>query len=168
MERKKLRLFCLALLGFFSAAAFSQAADSPFQNYGEIKPSEEATRIFESYKVLPHYKYYISGADLYPDAIIGIDKTFTLDTELWKGIELTPGKLKAIVTDMKSKGLEVGDLVHGFDILDNQGKKIGIWYSILRARTSLKMLGDNRVMIYTPPLDVWEKRQERIFPVRPH
>ena len=163
MAGRMSRVFCLAVAGFLCAATFLQAADSPFKNYGEIKPSEEATREFESGKVFPNYRYYISGADLYPDALIGIDKTYTLDTDLWKEIELTPKKLSEIVGDMQSKGLEVGELVHGFDMLDNQGKKIGIWYSILRARTSLKMLGDNKVMVYTPPLNVWEKRPDRIF-----
>ncbi len=163
MMREMVKFLCPVVIVLIATAAFSQAVGSPFQNYGEIIPSEEATRIFESYTVLPNHRYYISGAELYPGALIGIDTAYTLDTELWKEVEMTVEKLKETVNDMTSKGLEVGEFLYGFDILDNQGKKVGIWYSILRARTSLKMLGENRVMIYTPPLNVWEKQQDRTF-----
>ncbi len=167
-KRKRMRFFFLAVLCMVSAAAMAQAA-ATFPNYGEIRPSAEATRLFESHKVVPNYKYYISGSDLFPDALIGVDKAYTLTGNLWKEAEMTPAKLKEIVGYMHQKGLEVWETLHGFDILDNKGKKIGIWYSILRARTSVKMEGDDRVLIYTPPLGIWEnKTSDQPLPRRLH
>lgn len=163
MPNRSFLYFCFAVIGLVLTAAASFGASPSFKAYGDIRPSAEATRIFESHRVLPNYKYYFSGGDLYPDAIIGIDKSYTLETELWKEIELTPKKLKEIQEDMHKKSLDVGEILHGFDIVDNRGKKIGIWYSILRARTSVRMLEDNRVMIFTPTLNVWEHGDGSLF-----
>jgi hypothetical protein len=38
----------------------------------------------------------------------------------------------------------------GFAILDDKGKQIGIWYSILVPGISIKMLADQKVIIYPP------------------
>jgi len=154
-----LRLLCLVVLGFMSATTVSCAAGASFKNLGKIKPSEEATRIFENHKVLSNYRYYLSGSDLFPDAVIGLDKAYVLDSDLWKEIELTPAKLKDIVESLHIKSRERLEMLHGFDILDDKGNKIGIWYSILRAATSVRMEGGNKVLIYTPPLDIWEYKE---------
>ncbi len=160
---KKMFVFLsLAILGITAATAVQ--AMGAFPNYGEIRPSGEATRLFESYKVVPNYTYYISGSDLFPDALIAVDKAYTLTGDLWKEVEMTPKKLKEIVGDMHVKSNEVLEQLHGFDILDNKGKRIGIWYSILRAKTSVKMEGEGKVLIYTPPLDVWRKDSDRVLP----
>ena len=38
----------------------------------------------------------------------------------------------------------------GFAILDDKGKQIGIWYSIMIPGISIKMLDDRKVIIYPP------------------
>ncbi len=43
-------------------------------------------------------------------------------------------------------------------MLDNNGKPIGVWYSILSAQTFLRMNDDGTVRIDTPDLDTYEKR----------
>lgn len=159
LSAKILRMLCFAVLGFACMAAQSGAADF-FRNYGEIRPSDKATVVFEKYKILSNYRYYISGADLYPNALIGVDSTYTLDSDLWKEKKLTSAKMKEIIGNMQSKALEVGETLHGFDILDQGGRKIGLWYSILRASTYVKIEGDRRVVIGTPPIDVWERSEE--------
>jgi len=45
--------------------------------------------------------------------------------------------------------------LHGFAMLDDKGKQIGVWYSILEAKTSLKMKDSNTVIIVTPDIDTW-------------
>jgi hypothetical protein len=55
-------------------------------SYGKIRPSREVTAAYECFTVDPNLNYYISGSDTYPNAIIGIDKTWTLGSE--KGFRL--------------------------------------------------------------------------------
>jgi hypothetical protein len=40
------------------------------------------TKAFEKYQVNSNYNYYISGSDVYPNAIIGLDKALTLEPDL--------------------------------------------------------------------------------------
>jgi hypothetical protein len=154
-----LRIVCCAVLGLACAAAQAEAADF-FKNYGKIRPGAEAAAVFEEGRVLPDYKYYVSGPDLYPNALIAVDRSYALDSDLWKERKLTPADMKALIGDMSSKALEVGETLHGFDILGPAGKKIGLWYSILRAPTYVKVEGENRVIIGTPPIDLWEGRED--------
>ncbi len=40
---------------------------------------------------------------------------------------------------------------------DNNGRPIGVWYSLLRARTFLRMQENGTVRIDTPDLETYEK-----------
>ncbi|MEA1970713.1 MAG: hypothetical protein U9N37_03725 [Thermodesulfobacteriota bacterium] len=71
--------------------------------------------------------------------------------------EFTTVKLKCLVQNMQSRAWEYGSIMHGFDILNDEGNDIGDWYSILLAGMTVKMDGEDRVIIYTPPLDTYKK-----------
>jgi hypothetical protein len=137
----------------------SGCTGSLFKNYGRITPDGNVTNAFEKYQVNPNYNYYISGSDVYPHAIIGLDKALTLEPDLWKQIELTPKKLRELVQDMMSKvmALRWNLVLHGFAMFDDNGKQIGVWYSILGAITSLSMKDDHTVIIITPDIDTYLK-----------
>ena len=132
---------------------------SLFKNYGRIEPDGTVTNAFEKYQVNPKYNYYISGSEVYPNAIIGLDKAYALEPDLWKPVEMTPKKLRELVQYMHDKATSVslGMALHGFAMLDDKGKQIGVWYSILEAKTSLKMKGDRTVIIITPDIDTYLK-----------
>jgi hypothetical protein len=61
---------------------------------------------------------------------------------------------------MQSKALSIGQFQHGFAILDDKGRQIGVWYSILRAATTVKMTDDQTVMIYQPPLNTYMRYED--------
>jgi len=144
-----LLLLCLGVLS---------CSGSLFRNYGRILPSEETDRDLEGGVVHPEIRYFISGSDLYPNALIGLHRDYRLDREtLWKEVAMTPGKLREIVGFMKAKAYEYHQFPHGFDLLDTGGKKIGFWYSIFTARTFLRFEEDGTVMILTPKLETYEK-----------
>jgi len=42
-------------------------------------------------------------------------------------------------------------------MVDDKGKKIGIWYSILSVKTWLKMEDERTGIIYTPDIDTYLK-----------
>jgi hypothetical protein len=57
---------------------------------------------------------------------------------------------------MQTKALQMGQTVHGFTILDTQGKPTGIWYSLLSARQPVVFHSDGTVDIYTPNADIYD------------
>jgi hypothetical protein len=121
-------------------------------NYGSIIPDAAATKAFETFQIDPDMNYYYSGPEVYPNALIGLKKSYVLDSDLWKPIVAQPKVFKELITAMQTIALEHGMLQHGFAINDNKGQTIGVWYSILTARTLVRMGDGNKVEIFTPEL----------------
>ncbi len=129
-----------------------------FRNFGRISFSNETTRAFESYSVNKDFRYYISGPDIYPNAIIGLHRDYRIDTQsLWKEVEMTPEVMQNIVGNMKEKSSTRQRFLYGFDLVDPKGQPIGVWYSIQTARTCLQIKADGTVRIDTPDLDTYEE-----------
>jgi hypothetical protein len=135
-------------------------AGSITQHYGRVVPDGNATQVFEKYQIDPDYNYYISGSDVYPNAFIGLDKAYILESTLWKKVEMTPKKFRELVQDMQSKASSINQSQHGFAMFDNKGKKIGLWYSLLSVQTTLKMKDERTVIIFTPDIDTYMKYED--------
>lgn len=151
------RLFPILLLCLALAACAGL-----LNGYGRIDPSLETTDAFEGYRVNPQYRYYISGSDLYPTALMGLQRDYRLDPQtLWKEVEMTPQKMKTIVDNIRTKALEYYQFPTGFDLLDAQGRPIGAWYSIVSARTFLRVGADGIVRIDTPELDTYIRLESK-------
>lgn len=127
------------------------------RNYGIITSDINVKRSFETYQINPNYNYYISGSDVYPHAVLGLDRAYTLESDLWKHIDMTPSKLRELVLDMREKvrHLDIRLALHGFALINDKGQQIGIWYSINAATTSLWMKDEHTVIIITPPIDTY-------------
>lgn len=121
--------------------------------YGQFIPSQYVTKAYESFSVDPNLNYYISGSDTYPNALIGINKTWTLESDLWKRMDLSSQSMKELVQNMQMKAMDQGSALHGFDIIDNRGEKIGNWLSVMGLVMIAKITGEKRVVVYTPPID---------------
>jgi hypothetical protein len=155
------RILVLSVLLFLGLNVIA-CSGSLFRNYGSILSSEETDRDMEGGVFRPEIRYYSSGSDLYPNALMGLHRDYRLDREtLWKEVPMTPGKLREIVGFMKAKAREYGQFPHGFDLIDTGGKKIGFWYSIFTARTFLRFEEDGTVMILTPELETFMKLESR-------
>jgi len=151
---------CACILIF--VASCSMRGGGSFGRYGRIEPDGGVMESFESYRVHTNLRYYISGPDLYPNALIGIDRRHVLVSDLWKERNFTRDGLKIIVENMRSKGWEYGAMMHGFNILDDGGNDVGDLYAILSVMITVEMLDENRVVIHTPPLDTYEKIKIKI------
>ena len=116
--------------------------------YGSLRLNPSVGEAFEAFHVDEGVRYYTSGPDACPNAIMGLDRAWGLQESLWKETALTSGILKAFVTAMADKRP-----CHGFDLLDHQGRKIGIWFSAIDIPTTITILDDNNVSIATPPSD---------------
>ena len=124
--------------------------------YGNIFPDGRTTSDFEAFRIDPGMNYYYSGPDLYPNALIGLKKEYVLDNDLWKPMQPTPASFRDMILHMQEKARDYREFQHGFLIYDEQGKPIGVWYSILKARTFVKMGEGNKVVIYTPDLIIYQ------------
>ena len=124
--------------------------------YGSIVPDGAAHKAFNAFVLDPNVNYYYSGPDIYPNAVMGLDKAYVLDNDLWKPLEPNPKAFKKMIQDMQYKAQSHGTLQHGFVIKDPQGKPIGVWYSILSIKTMVVKMGkENKVSIYTPELAIF-------------
>jgi hypothetical protein len=133
-----------------------------FSGYGNITPDDEATRAFETFQINPDYHYYYSGSETYPSAFIGIHKKYKLEPNLWKKLEVTPKLYKDIITQMQFKAFnQLGMHQFGYAITDAKGDRIGIWYSIMSARTSVRMKDDATVILTTPDIDTYLKYENQ-------
>jgi hypothetical protein len=166
-QKLSARLLAAAAALLWLVMAIGCAARSPALFY-----SGEATQMFDTYQVNDDYNYYYSGSEVYPRAVIGIDKAYTLVTDLWKPIHLTPGKLKDWREwSHKELGLASYSLPGAF-ILAPDGKRIGVWfdYQYRRAFSRVIVNADRTVMVSVPadpnkpiffplfPSDAWGDR----------
>ena len=127
------------------------------KNKGTIREHHEVTSIFRSYQVIPTYNYFYYGTFLYPDTIMGIDKRYTVKSDLWKYIDLTPEQLERWVVNLDR---DRGDRYYapryhfryqGAYVLDPEGQTIGIWYSKLDWGL-FEFPGNDVIIPYAPSL----------------
>lgn len=117
-------------------------------SYGRLDFKLAINDIFESGQVLDNHTYYYIGPDAEPDAIMAIDNKYQLAPSLWKGINLTPGKLKAWMERIDNR-YRFRNRYDGALILDQDGNQVGMWYSRLDWTTIRRGEG-NQLIIYTP------------------
>ena len=122
--------------------------------FGKYKRSDEVTKTYETYQVLPDYNYYYSGSNINPEAVLGIQKSYTLTSaDLWIAVTLDAKQLKYWVETMQKNIARPPD---GYYILDNKGKPVGIYYT--RWDTGpVEMQGENQVEVYLPDKDTFNR-----------
>jgi hypothetical protein len=125
-------------------------------NYGRLQPSSDVTTLFKSHQILPDHKYYFTGPDGWPDAIIAVKSDFELVSNQWTAFAPSPQRLRGLMDYAQTHyGTSARYFPYGYAILSPDGRKVGVWYSIWDW-TTIEMRADNEVMIY-PPLtkDLW-------------
>jgi len=144
----------------FTALCLSTlACAGMFANYGRFNPSDEVYQAFTTFQVNKDFRYYITGSDLHPNALMGLNRSYQLDPRaLWREVQMTPEKMKAIVEGMNAKASSQREYHKGFELLDSNGRPIGVWYSLLRAQTFVRTHEDGTVRIDTPDLQTYERR----------
>ena len=152
-----MKIFSGALFVFVTASLVGCA--TLYKDYGKIEPNSEITYSIERYQVDPDLNYYISGSTSVPNAIIGVKKSFTLDSDLWKKIEMTPDVIKNLVSNMQQRATGFSGRLQGFFLLDNKGRQLGIFYSLSDVNTFVKMKDEKTVIINTPPIDTFFKHE---------
>ncbi len=122
---------------------------------GGIKESSEITSKYRSLTIDPNYNYFYSGTELQPNAIMGIDKTYTVQSKFWHQVELTEEQLQYWVKWGDRQSADEGFSTRylgrymGAYILDLQGQAIGDWYS--KKDWGIFEFPGNNVVIPHPP-----------------
>jgi len=141
-------LFMIFLVAVAALFAMSRFAGN---HYGELRVNPDVGEAFENGEVQERLRYYTSGPDGAPNAMMGLDRDWVLAPGLWKPAEMTPTRMKTLVGSMEERG----QTLFGFDMVDHRGQKIGELFSVLGVQTTIVMGRDNQVDIETPPVDTY-------------
>jgi hypothetical protein len=119
-------------------------------SHGTMKRDQALNQQFLSFQVLPDYTYYFSGGYDKPEAILGIHKDYQLVPGLWQTAQISSAQLEKWISTISPEDYKRGGYFAAY-ILDPDGKRAGIWYSIQNS-TTVKFPGENRIEVYTPDL----------------
>ena len=140
----------LSAIAFISLSIIIAALGGcSMSNYGQLKSNKEVTQAFESYRILPNYKYYYRGTYSRPIAIIGIKENYTLNSNLWVEIDPDSKDFRTLIDRVSLQGSGSTVQPWGFDILDNSGADVGVWYSAIRA-AAVDIKPDGRIVNLSP------------------
>jgi hypothetical protein len=143
---------------FVAAVLVSFCLGCAVANYGGINPDAGAERDFEAMQMDPRMNYYYSGPDALPNAMVALKNEYLIGPDLWKPVENEKAYAEQIKS-MQAKALDLGTRIRGFIIQDDKGNTLGMWYSLLHARTFVKMGENNEVIIKTPDLIIYEQQE---------
>lgn len=115
-------------------------------NYGKLQASPEVTKVFDDHRIVADHRYYYSGLQGVPDAIMGLHTNYTLKSKLWQAVDFDSQLLNTWVNRMAYVHLVSP---RGAWILDPDGNRIGVWYSA-RHQTRVRVEKGNHVFIAAP------------------
>jgi len=123
-------------------------------NYGKLDRNRDLDNMFLNYEVLPDHRYYTSGGYDAPDAILAIHKDYELNNSgnLWVPIpNVDYAQMRKWIDTIGPEENYRADGYFAAYILDPNGKRVGVWYSI-QSTTTVKFLEGNKILVYTPDL----------------
>lgn len=144
-KKTDLLIFCLTVtIVLFSACAGTHV---------KYKVSSEVENSFKSFQALPDHTYYYDQRGGVPSAIISIHKSFTLtNAEFWDKVDLSGNQLKTLVEAMTNDSRNAMWPPYGYDILDPNGKRIGMYFTPWDTGLIILKSG-NRVSVGFPERD---------------
>jgi len=140
-----IRLPCLGLCAMLVLLAACSGS------YGRLVRSNHVGNLFERHELLPDHRYFVSGPQARPNAILAVHRSYTLRPGLWRRVEMTPELLKRRV-DAMTGHLGFTPAIMGAIVANPQGKQIGVWYSPY-SHTTIRFEPDNEVVVSLPSKD---------------
>jgi hypothetical protein len=119
--------------------------------YGRLVVNSDVKALFERNEVLPDHRYFYTESSTWPRVVIGLHKDYTLQSDFWRPVELTPERLNRWLKFPGDNRL-VFMSSNGSDIFDKEGRKIGVWYALKDTRDwgVVQMIDDKTVNIILP------------------
>ncbi len=158
----KREIFAVIFVLLTVSALSSVGNASVFRSYGKLDSNPMAKKIFLTGEPDPEMNYYYTGPESAPIAIMGLNKKYVLDNDLWTPIQgdsadpcqevcsINSGALKDMIEKMHARALNDTKVFHGFVMYSPDGRVIGSWYSMIWDRAPIRMEEGNKVAVYTP------------------
>ncbi|PIP35802.1 MAG: hypothetical protein COS92_04370 [Desulfobacterales bacterium CG07_land_8_20_14_0_80_52_14] len=118
-----------------------------FGAYGSLRGNPSTTLQFKEVRVPQEYRYYYDGREFMPYAVIGIRPDIRFNSRIWTPVDPKDEKFKRMLNFMYFPYQQEDPV--GSEILDPQGRQIGIWYSTYR-HTAVKAEKDGSLSILSP------------------
>lgn len=112
----------IALFAFFGC----------MKNYGRFAIDNQVVQDVHAGVAAPGLRFYYTGRDTMPYAIIGIDRTYYIHSRYWVEFDPKQDRLKKMSQNIYSNSQ---DDAFGARIIGTDGKTIGIWYSTVFNRS---------------------------------
>jgi len=157
---------CFTVTALFALAVFvatSAGCVGSMKNYGYYAPDTEVTKMFAACDQSPHYQYYYCGPKSGPTAILGIEKGYVLEGNLWQPIPDDREIFTNLLDDMNSAVFRIGQTLRGYKLYSSEGIFLGVWYAIFSATPVIHMQGENRIAVYGPPADLYRRDERNLF-----
>jgi len=155
MKRKAVnkRSIWTRLITFFllSAVTVTLVGCAASNDRGTLQRDQELNRMILAYEIMPEHNYYFSGSFDRPNTILGIHKDYQLVSQLWKKVQISSAQLAKWIGAIAPENYRGSTGYFAAYILDPDGKKVGIWYSIQNT-TTVEFLEGNKVKINSPDL----------------
>ena len=135
------------MTGIFVLALIAGCAGT----YGSLKRDAEVQQAFESNQVPKEFKYYYYGFDTRPYVIFGIEPKYEMNSNMWREVMPDTAEFKEMTRWIWE---DYNYYKFGADILDPQGKKVGVFYSAIR-ETSVKFVNDNQIKVMPNTPFLW-------------
>ncbi len=100
---------------------------------GALRPNPGLLGKYQERALPRDYNYYYCGRSKLPYAVVGIDKALEFNDRVWFKIEYGQDVYKKIA-GLSQLHMDSNTLYHS-DILDTEGKKIGVWFSYYHSTT---------------------------------
>jgi hypothetical protein len=114
-------------VGLIAISIFIMMAVSGcLQNYGRLNRSPEIKQAFESNQVPSEYEYFFFGNSNWPYAVMGLDPEYKLHSRIWRTVEPDTAEFRHMTRWVWA---DFHYYPYGANILDPQGRKIGIIYT---------------------------------------
>ena len=102
------------------------------KNYGRFAIDGQVAHDILSGVSDPQLRYYYSGRDTMPYAIIGIDRAYDIHSPYWIEFDPEPDRLKKMSQKIYAN---IQDDAYAARMTSAAGKSIGIWYSTVFSRS---------------------------------
>jgi hypothetical protein len=115
-----------------------------------FRRSYDVSDTFENAQLLSRHQYYYNGVPYSINAVVAIQKEYTLTSPHWHAVEMERASLRHMVDRMLNHpGSEYNTDPNGAYIFNDHGQVIGAWYSVW-ALPMLTFISDTEFTISQP------------------
>ena len=146
-NNKLLRIIWMPACGILILALLAGCSGK----YGSLRHDIAVQQAFESNQVPTDYKYYYYGYSTQPYVIFGIEPKYAMDSRLWREVAPDTAEFKKMTRWIWE---DYGYSKFGADIIDPNGKKVGVLYSAIY-ETTVKFVADNQIVVMPNKPFLW-------------